>query len=70
MSLQSESILHSKNCIFCVNWEGGRAAPKLNKNYYTFDSTQKGYCSVKHKDVIAHANCVNYELDRYKYREQ
>ena len=70
MSLQSESILHSKNCIFCVNWDGKRAAPKLNKNYYTFNSTEPGYCEFKRKEVLAHHYCSNYELDRYKYREQ
>lgn len=70
MSNMRMSVVTVKKCVFCKYWRGNIAEPTRIKNYWEFDSDDKGEC-VKFKKIKAShtPGCSSYVLDSYKYPE-
>lgn len=70
MSRMRMSVVTVKKCVFCKYWRGNVAEPTRIKNYWEFDSDDKGEC-VKFKKIKAShtPGCSSYVLDSYKYPE-
>lgn len=70
MSKMRMSVVTVKKCVFCKYWRGNVAKPTRIKNYWEFDSDDKGECVKFKKIKSSHTpGCSSYVLDSYKYPE-
>ena len=70
MSKMRMSVITSKKCVFCKYWRGSPAASTKMKNYWEFETDDKGECIKFKKIRTAHKpGCASYVLDSYKYPE-
>lgn len=70
MSKMRMSIVTVKKCVFCKYWRGNAAVPTRIKNYWEFESDDRGECLKLKKERASHTTaCSAYVLDNYKYPE-
>ena len=68
MAKQRSSIVHMKKCVFCKYWIGTPAVPTKTKNYWEYDSDDKGECLQRRGTKATYTPaCPQYEADNYKY---
>lgn len=70
MSKLRASAITVKKCVFCKYWRGNTATPTRSKNYWEFESNDKGECLKFRKSKFSYTpGCTYYILDNYKYPE-